>query len=123
MHQLRPPNPQRRSERARQAILDAAFRLSAERGYAQVTVEAIAASAGVGKQTIYRWWRSKGAVVLDALLQAAEPEIGFPDTGDIRADLEKQITSVAGLPLVNSKVTAASGVAPPPSVSMLGSSQ
>jgi len=97
VHQLRPPNPQRRSERARQAILDAAFRLSAERGYAQVTVEAIAAAAGVGKQTIYRWWRSKGAVVLDALLRAAEPEIGFPDTGDIRADLEKQITSVAGL--------------------------
>jgi len=97
VHQVRPPNPQRRSEQARQAILDAAFRLCADQGYARVTVEAIAAAAGTGKQTIYRWWPSKGAVVLDALLAAAEPWIGFPDTGDIRADLDKQITSVAGL--------------------------
>jgi AcrR family transcriptional regulator len=102
VHQPRPPDPrlpnlERRSERARRAILDAALRLCAEQGYARVTVEAIAAAAGAGKQTIYRWWRSKGAVVLDALLAAAGPQIGFPDTGDVRADVEEQMAAVAYL--------------------------
>ena len=66
------PDPARRSERSRRAILDAARELVSEVGYAKVSIEAIAARAGVGKQTIYRWWPSKGAVVFDAFL-AAQP--------------------------------------------------
>ncbi|MEV4175782.1 TetR/AcrR family transcriptional regulator [Nonomuraea sp. NPDC049709] len=84
------PDPSRRSERSRQAILAAARELVSEVGYAKLSIEAIAARAGVGKQTIYRWWRSKGAVVFDAFLALSEAEDGvaLPDTGDIEADLK-----------------------------------
>ena len=60
----RAPDPARRSERARRAILDAALALCRARGYDGTAIEAIAADAGVGKQTIYRWWPSKGAVIM-----------------------------------------------------------
>ena len=61
------PDPARRNERSRRAILDATVALIGELGYEQVSIEAIAKRAGVGKQTIYRWWPSKGAVALEAL--------------------------------------------------------
>ncbi|ADP83034.1 TetR/AcrR family transcriptional regulator [Pseudofrankia inefficax] len=79
----------RRSESSRLAILDAARDLLLERGYERLTIDAIAARAGVGKQTIYRWWGSKGAVVADAALEGglAPPLVAPPDTGDIEADL------------------------------------
>jgi AcrR family transcriptional regulator len=84
------PDPARRSERSRQAILQAARDLIAEAGYDRLSIEAIAARAGVGKQTIYRWWRSKGAVVFDAFLALSQGPDGMalPDTGDIEADLK-----------------------------------
>ncbi|MET8992205.1 TetR/AcrR family transcriptional regulator, partial [Nonomuraea wenchangensis] len=86
------PDPARRSQRSRQAILTAARELITEMGYAKLSIEAIAARAGVGKQTIYRWWPSKGAVVLDAFLALSEggPEqdMALPDTGDLEADLK-----------------------------------
>ncbi|MFH8367442.1 TetR/AcrR family transcriptional regulator [Streptomyces sp. NPDC018031] len=90
-----PPDASRRSERSRRAIQEAALDLVGEVGYPKLTIEAIAARAGVGKQTIYRWWPSKAAVLLDAFAalgeEAAEaaggdPEI--PDTGDLEADLK-----------------------------------
>jgi AcrR family transcriptional regulator len=92
------PDPSRRSERSRQAILAAARELVSEVGYAKVSIEAIAARAGVGKQTIYRWWRSKGAVVFDAFLALSEAEEGgmaLPDTGDIEADLKLVMRATA----------------------------
>lgn len=97
MDPMAPPNPERRSESSRQAILGAAFELCRERGYAKLTIEAIAARAGVGKQTIYRWWSSKGAVVLDALHDLVGAATDFPDTGDIIADLREQMNNVAEL--------------------------
>lgn len=83
------PDPTRRSERSRRAILTAAAELVHETGYRKLTIEAIAARAGVGKQTIYRWWPSKGAVVLDGLLaEVSDPDdLSLPDTGDVEADL------------------------------------
>ena len=56
----------RRSKRAHEAILTAAAELIHERPYSDVCIEAIAARAGVGKQTIYRWWASKAAVLMEA---------------------------------------------------------
>ncbi|RKE16868.1 TetR/AcrR family transcriptional regulator [Streptomyces sp. TLI_171] len=91
------PNADRRSERARRAILDAVHDLAVRKGYAKVTIEAIAAQAGVGKPTIYRWWPSKGAVALDALNERIGATTDFPDTGDIAADLATQITAVTGM--------------------------
>jgi len=90
MATTRPVDASRRSGRARSAIHRAALDLTTEVGFTNVTVEAIAARAGVGKQTIYRWWSSKGAVVFDALLAANENAAGtldLPDTGDVVADL------------------------------------
>src|SRR5207248_3469988 len=78
----------------RRAILDAAFELWLELGHTRLTIEAIAARAGVGKQTIYRWWPSKSAVVLDAFLEAAEVENAFPTTDDLASDLKGQIKTV-----------------------------
>ncbi len=88
----------RRNTASRDAILDAAFHLVGELGYARLTVEAIAARAGVGKQTIYRWWPSKGAVLLDALLArsgGADTPIALPDTGDLEADLVTVLRATA----------------------------
>ena len=72
----------KRSEESRLAILAAAFELAVEVGYANLTVEGIAARSGAGKQTIYRWWPSKADVLLDAL--ATKAELAVPVSGDLR---------------------------------------
>jgi AcrR family transcriptional regulator len=90
---VKAPDPARRSERSRQAILAAAADLLAEVGYTRLAVEAIAQRAGVGKQTIYRWWPDKGAVVLDAYLAMVRADEGvtFPTSDDLEADLRAVI--------------------------------
>ncbi|MFE1942937.1 TetR/AcrR family transcriptional regulator [Streptomyces massasporeus] len=90
------PDSTRRSEKSRRAIYDAALALVVEAGYAKTTIEGIAARAGVGKQTIYRWWSSKADVLMEAFLDLAEQSVeeagstpyAFPDTGDLAADLK-----------------------------------
>ena len=91
------PDPARRNERSRRAILAAAIALIGEQGYEQVSIEAIAKRAGVGKQTIYRWWPSKGAVVLEALDDSLATVVDFPDTGDLVEDLRTQMKGVTQL--------------------------
>jgi AcrR family transcriptional regulator len=93
----REPDPARRSERAHAAILDATRELMVEAGYDGMSIEGIATRAGVGKQTIYRWWPSKAALVLDMWTPDVEEQLGFPDTGDLADDLTSQITAVIGL--------------------------
>ena len=97
MSDTKAPDASRRSERSRRAIFDAALALVSETGYAKTTIEGIAARAGVGKQTIYRWWPSKAAVLLDAFLDLAaranealggDADSEIPDTGDLAADLK-----------------------------------
>lgn len=61
-----------RDEKARRAILAATQQLVLEKGYAQVTTGDVAARAGAGKQTIYRWWPGKSALVLDAFADWVE---------------------------------------------------
>jgi AcrR family transcriptional regulator len=65
-----------------------------ELGYDNISIEAIARRAGVSKQTIYRWWPSKGAVILEAATQSIDAAVAFPDTGDIVADLRTQLTRI-----------------------------
>ena len=104
-----PPNPLRRSETSRQAILDAALQLCAELGYRRLTIEAIAARANVSKKTIYRWWPSKGAVMLEALDDAVTTVVDHPNTGDLAADLHSQLTAVIGV-LTPTRTSAAVGL-------------
>ena len=91
------PDPGRRNERSRIAILDAAVALIGEVGYDDVSIEGIAKRAGVGKQTIYRWWPSKGAVILEAATHELDPVVVFPDTGDLVADLRKHFKGIIEL--------------------------
>jgi len=105
-----------RSEAARLAILEAAAALFAEHGYDHLTIEGIARRAGVGKQTIYRWWSSKGDVIAEAILEGRllDRQRQPPDTGDARADLASWLAelfalraSTAGEGLLRSFVAAA----------------
>jgi AcrR family transcriptional regulator len=91
------PNQDRRSERARAAIIEAALDLCREQGLARTTIEEIAKRAGVGKQTIYRWWPSKAAVVEEGINELAGRVTDFPDTGDVVADLRTQMVGVASI--------------------------
>jgi AcrR family transcriptional regulator len=73
--------PRRRNKDARLAILAAADELLIERGFGGVTVEGIAARAGVSKQTIYRWWPSKVDILLDTLVEEADRRLKIPEDG------------------------------------------
>ncbi|MFM9607745.1 TetR/AcrR family transcriptional regulator [Streptomyces niveiscabiei] len=84
-----------RSEQARLAVLEVADDLLAEKGFAGVTMEGIAARAGVAKQTIYRWWKSKTDVLMDAFLQDATEDLTAPDSGDIALDLRAYLRRLA----------------------------
>ena len=76
-----------RDARHDQAILDATLGILLEQGYRGVTIEGVAARAGVGRPTIYRRWPSKPAVVVAALVQSDRLALPAPDTGSLRNDL------------------------------------
>lgn len=78
-----------RSEETHQAILEAALDILRESGYKAVTIEAIAARAKVGKQTIYRWWPSKAAIVLEAGVAKAASEVPAPQYDALRENLRE----------------------------------
>ncbi|KAK1181127.1 TetR/AcrR family transcriptional regulator [Streptomyces sp. NBS 14/10] len=79
-----------RSEQARRAVLAAALELCQRDGFQPLTIKGIAEAAGVGRQTVYRWWPTKEAVLLEALRDLTEREAPtlLPDTGDPLRDLE-----------------------------------
>jgi AcrR family transcriptional regulator len=82
--------PQRgrpRSEKAREAILDAAGELLLERGLSAVSMDTVAARAGVSKATIYRWWPTKETLAADALYHEWAEVQPARDTGSLRGDL------------------------------------
>jgi AcrR family transcriptional regulator len=86
-----------RSESARRAVLGATTELVARDGYGRVTMEAIARQAGVSKQTVYRWWPNKAAIILEALNEGAAAIAPAPDTGSLEADVRLFVTrTVAG---------------------------
>ncbi|GAA1675989.1 TetR/AcrR family transcriptional regulator [Fodinicola feengrottensis] len=89
----RPHTGRRRNEAARQAILDATSELLGQPNGAALTIDMIAAAAGVGKQTIYRWWPSKGAVLLEAMTDLARTSAPTPDTGALASDLHTFLAS------------------------------
>jgi AcrR family transcriptional regulator len=86
-----------RSDAVRQAILAAAFKVMAERGYAGFAVEVVAEAAGAGKTTIYRWWPNKADLAVDAFFEATKAELQLPQTGTAKEDFRMQITELAAL--------------------------
>ncbi|MEU0900518.1 TetR/AcrR family transcriptional regulator [Streptomyces massasporeus] len=66
-----------------------------EEGIADLTFERVARLSGVSKTTLYKWWPSKGALALDGYFHAVEERLAFEDTGDIRADLTRQLRAFA----------------------------
>jgi AcrR family transcriptional regulator len=86
-----------RSEASKEAILAAAFDVLAERGYAGMSFEAVAARAGAGKTTIYRWWNTKAELAVAAFFHGTQDELMLPDTGSTREDFRLQITQLADL--------------------------
>lgn len=89
--------PAVRNEQSRRAILDASMSMIGEFGYDKISIEAIARQAGVSKQTIYRWWPSKGAVILEAATESLSTVVVLPDTGDLVADIRTQLSAILEL--------------------------
>lgn len=77
-------------------MLAATTRLFHEQGYDKLTIEGIAREAGVGKQTIYRWWSSRGAVIADCLTEGRLFPVDFdlPNTGELLPDIESWMSIV-----------------------------
>jgi len=86
-----------RSERSREAILDAAFRVLIARGYGGFAIEAVAAEAGSGKTTVYRWWKTKAELAVEAFLHATTQELQLPDTGSAMGDFRTQVAELGEL--------------------------
>jgi AcrR family transcriptional regulator len=84
-----------RSETARRQILATARKLLNERGLPGLTVEGIAAEAGVGKPTIYRHWPNAQAVAMDAFLEGSEAPSGDPGVGSPLGALRRQLAGIA----------------------------
>ncbi len=80
-----------RSQASHDAILTTALRLVAKRGFRAVTVDDIAAEAGVGKMTIYRHWPNKAAVVMDSLLALLGGQTAFPEADNPLESLRLQL--------------------------------
>jgi AcrR family transcriptional regulator len=92
-----------RSEHSHEAILNAVLELLEAEGYGALTIEGVARQAGVGKQTIYRWWKCKAELVLEAYANHAASKTPVPDRGTVRGDLEaflgagfKRLTDISG---------------------------
>ncbi len=85
----RPRDPSRDSV-IRAAILS----LLAEVGYGALTMDAVAAQAGVGKATIYRRWRTKEDLVVDTIAEVNRAQMSVPDTGSLEDDLREMLHAV-----------------------------
>jgi AcrR family transcriptional regulator len=83
-----------RSEQAHSAILRSTLKLLGQNGFSELTIESVAARAGVGKATVYRWWPSKAALIADAFASSTTRKLHFPDTGSVRADMSQQMHQV-----------------------------
>ncbi|MFG3437483.1 TetR/AcrR family transcriptional regulator [Nonomuraea sp. NPDC047897] len=85
----------KRSESIRLAVLNAADDLLVERGFDGVTIEGIAARAGVAKQTLYRWWKSKVDILLDTLAGDARDGLAWQlGSASAEEELQRQLRRI-----------------------------
>jgi AcrR family transcriptional regulator len=86
-------------------IRAAILSLLADVGYGALTMDAVAAEAGVGKATIYRRWRTKEDLVVDTISEISRSEVNPTDTGSLEEDLREMLHTIVGV--VNGPVGAA----------------
>lgn len=94
-----PSNPPRtggrlRNEDAHHSVLEATAALLVENGYGALTIEGVAKRANVAKSTVYRWWKSKPALVMDAYAHETAARVPEPDTGTLAGDLTAFVTDL-----------------------------
>jgi AcrR family transcriptional regulator len=90
----RPSTGNRRNPVLHQAIIDAATEVVAKEGPTRFTIEAVAKSAGCGKPTIYRWWPSRPALLLEVYDQLVQQELAEPEGNDLAKDLAAMLRLV-----------------------------
>lgn len=83
-----------RSEQARQSVLHAADDLLVEVGYAAMTMKGIAERAGVGRQTLYRWWTTKAEILLEATIGDLQDDLATPAHPDPVEDLSTYLRAL-----------------------------
>ncbi|OBK39913.1 TetR family transcriptional regulator [Mycobacterium sp. 1245111.1] len=82
------PPQRRRGEALETALLDAAWEELTERGYDELTMDAVATRAGTSRAVLYRRWPSKQDLVVATLTQYVKTEfVDAPDTGSLRGDV------------------------------------
>lgn len=104
-----------RSARIRAAVIAATLAELSDRGYSGVSLDGVAARAAVHKTTVYRRWRTKESLVLDAMLQQAARTVAVPDTGSLRGDLlelARRSVAIQTSPAGEAVVRAVAGEAP-----------
>lgn len=80
-----------RSEKVRKAIIQSTLGLLKRVGFNELCMESVAARAGVGKATIYRWWPNKAELVIAAFVSAVEEELRFPEAGAVLESIHEQM--------------------------------
>ncbi|WP_162296748.1 TetR/AcrR family transcriptional regulator [Mycobacteroides abscessus] len=81
----------------REEVLQAAGEWLFTEGMGGFTIDKVAALSGASKMTIYKWWPSKGALALDGYFRKVEPDLNFPDSGEIERDLRAQMRAFLGV--------------------------
>lgn len=98
--EMKPTRGRPRSEGARLAVIDATVSLLSDVGYDKLTIDAIATRAGVGRQTIYRWWPSKSAIVAEAVrdgrlgIKNFDPEQTTDPLADIQTWFRRNVVAM-----------------------------
>ena len=83
------PRGRPRSAETERAILDSAYAIMASQGLAAASIDAVARDSGVSKMTIYKWWSSREALLIDAFLRQAASMLPLPESGNPLARLRK----------------------------------
>jgi AcrR family transcriptional regulator len=95
---VRPSRGGRPRDPSRDGVIRAAIlRLLADVGYGALTMDAVAAQAGVGKATIYRRWRTKEDLVVDTIAELHHMGAATPDTGSLEGDLRQLLHSLVSV--------------------------
>src|SRR5258708_14121524 len=109
----RPGRP--RSEKARKAVIRSTLALLKRVGFNELTIESVAARAGVGKATVYRWWPNKAELVIASFVSAVGEELRFPSAGPGVESITYQMTSTAPIiPTPLAHISAHAAVPEPP---------